>query len=352
MSGDESAVPATPPDPPRDDPRAASHATRELASMFDEVSPRYELINRLMTLGRDASWRRAMWAEVPEHARVVLDLCTGDGSSLPGLRRPGRIVLGMDASLAMIERAADHDHGGWAPRLACADAFRLPLRDHALDCVTVAFGVRNLRPLLDGLIEIARVLEPGGRVVILEATAPRGGAFAPFHSFYLRTLIPLIGRLSPDPAAYEYLARSIEEFGSGPELERDLARAGFELVRRRSFMLGATGLWVAVRRDSDSGPRPGALQSAALGNLPRGEMRTRDHARSIEWKGWNTVQLAISTALLASLIYAFLVFRGLADRLPLEPWQRSGMSLLLVVGIVGFAVRCVVLLLRILSPPP
>jgi demethylmenaquinone methyltransferase/2-methoxy-6-polyprenyl-1,4-benzoquinol methylase len=128
-------------------PAARDHAVRELAGMFDDVSGRYDLLNSMMTLGQDRAWRAAMWRAVPQAAGVVLDLCTGSGVSLGGLRRPGRTLLGVDASLRMLELAAD-EHGpwGWAPRLACADAFRLPFRDGALDAVTIAFGMRRNWP--------------------------------------------------------------------------------------------------------------------------------------------------------------------------------------------------------------
>src|SRR5262245_19783630 len=185
--------------------------------MFDDVSGRYDLLNRILSLGQDRAWRAAMWREVPEAARAVLDLCTGSGVSLPGLRRPGRLVLGVDVSLGMLAVAAGHQNPlGWAPRLVCADGFRLPIADGALDAITIAFGIRNLRPLDEALRELHRVLRPGGALVVLEAAAPAPGPFAPFHGFYLRRLVPLAGRLSPDPSAYQYLSRSIFEFGSGP----------------------------------------------------------------------------------------------------------------------------------------
>src|SRR5262245_44367212 len=226
--------------------------------MFDQVVPRYDLLNRLMTLGQDGAWRRAMWSAVPERARAVLDLCTGNGVSLDGLRRAGRLVVGVDASLGMLHQATEsHGRLGWAPRLACADAFSLPIRGHSLDAITVAFGVRNLRPQSDALAEMARVLKPGGTLAVLEALAPRPGIIGWFHRFHLRHLLPLLGRLSPAPDAYRYLAQSILEFGAGPEFERALEGAGFAIRRRRVFMLGAAGLWIATTGPG-SGEKPAA----------------------------------------------------------------------------------------------
>src|SRR5262245_59707293 len=229
-----------------------------MAGMFDQVEPRYDLLNRLMTLGQDAAWGRAMWRGVPERARVVLDLCTGNGVSLDGLRRPGRLVIGLDVSFAMLAQAlAEHGRLGWAPRLACGDAFRLPLRAGSVDAITVAFGVRNLRPHRDALAEMARVLKPGGVLCVLEALAPRGGPIGWAHRFHLRHVLPLLGRLSPAPDAYRYLAQSILEFGAGPEFERALEGAGFAIRRRRVFMLGAAGLWIATTGPG-SGEKPAA----------------------------------------------------------------------------------------------
>src|SRR5262245_34493061 len=114
--------------PPNDsttDPdRFAPHAVREMEAMFDDVSGRYDFLNRVMSLGQDRAWRVAMWRGVPESAHAVLDLCTGSGVSLTGLRRPGRLVIGADVSLRMLElAAANHGTAGWAPRLVCSDAF-------------------------------------------------------------------------------------------------------------------------------------------------------------------------------------------------------------------------------------
>ena len=336
--------------PERFEPRAA----REMAGMFDQVVSRYDLLNRLMTLGQDSAWRRAMWRGVPERARAVLDLCTGNGASLDGLRRPGRLLLGVDASLGMLEQAAgEHGRLGWAPRLTCADAFRLPIRAHSLDAITVAFGVRNLRPQRDALAEMARVLKPGGTLCVLEALSPRPGPFAGLHRFHLRRVLPLLGRLSPAPGAYRYLADSILEFGSGPEFERALASAGFAIRRRQAFMLGAAGLWIAT-----SGPgsgekatagnetlHPARPEAAGAGDLPH------DHPPAeAEHRWWTAVQLLVSVALLTALILVLVMFYKSSDRLPLNHDGRLGAALLLGAGTLFSAARTVFLLRRLLLP--
>ena len=328
----------------RFEPRAA----RAMADMFDDVSGRYDLLNRLMSLGLDGSWRAAMWAAVPDEAGVVVDLCTGSGVSLPGLRRPGRLLIGADVSLRMLGAAAERQRrSGWSPRLVCADAFRLPLPDASVDAVTIAFGVRNLRPREAALAEIARVLRPGGTLAVLEATAPAPSPFAPFHRLYLERMVPLLGRLSPEPSAYRYLAQSIVEFGAGPEFERALATGGFAVQERRGFLFGATRLWVARRERS----------AAIAGNPPRPSQDARAGAdravaREAEWRLWNGVRLALSAALAAALAYGFTVVLKSGRDLPLTGWQRDLALWLLGGGAVVFGARAVWLVARWGGPAP
>lgn len=329
--------------------RFAPRAGREMAEMFDEVSDRYDLLNRVMSLGQDAAWRRAMWRAVPAGASAVLDLCTGSGVSLPGLRKPGRLVIGADVSLQMLERAAARQLStGWAPRLVCADAFSLPLRDGALDAITIAFGIRNLRPGHEALVEMARVLKPGSVLSVLEASAPRPGPLAPLHGFYLRHVVPWAGRFSGDPSAYRYLGESILEFGFGPEFERDLSAAGFTVVGRRSFLLGAARLWVARRRPGDgqiASIHPDRLQNATASGS---ETRTPDELEA-EWRTWTGIQALLSGALFVALGYAAWVFANSGGDLPLSGWQLPAGWMLIGGGLVVFGLRTIRLVIRILD---
>jgi demethylmenaquinone methyltransferase/2-methoxy-6-polyprenyl-1,4-benzoquinol methylase len=352
-------MPDPPSKPPRTDapptglhafPAAHDRAVREMAGMFDDVSGRYDLLNSLMTLGQDGAWRAAMGRAVPGDAGAVLDLCTGSGVALTRLARPGRVVLGVDASLRMLGMAArELPGGGWAPRLACADAFHLPLRDGALDAVTIAFGMRNLRPRGEALGEIARVLRPGGALIVLEATAPRPGPVAPVHGFYARRLIPLLGRLSPRPDAYRYLSESIFDFGSGAEFERDLAAAGFRLLRRRMYLFGAACLWTAQRL---AGAPDEALQNARSPARGRGNFTQAEGPREREWRLWTSAQAIFSVSLTGGLAWALVTWIKWRPVLHLDAGQERGAWLLILAGLVGFAVRSLLLLLRLLGPPP
>jgi demethylmenaquinone methyltransferase/2-methoxy-6-polyprenyl-1,4-benzoquinol methylase len=321
--------------------RFEPQAARAMASMFDDVSGRYDLLNRVITLGQDGAWREAMWRGVPDEARVVLDLCTGSGVSLGGLRRPGRVVLGVDVSFAMLEVAREQQgDAGWAPRLACADAFRLPLRAGALDAITVAFGVRNLRPRTAALAELARALRPGGVLVVLEATAPAPGPLRAFHGLWVRHVIPLAGRLSPDPTAYRYLSDSIFEFGAGPEFERDLAATGFEVASRRGFLFGATRLWVA-RRLAGVGQNPTEPQPSVQFARPAPGRSEGSAAMDAEAVTWRAVQAAVSTALTLALVLALVQWIKFNAGLPLNLPERVLGWGLIGAGIAVFGTRSV-----------
>ncbi len=251
-----------------DAPRLAGvdrHPDR-LGSMFSAISWRYDLINALMSLGQDGAWRRALASSIPRGARV-LDLCCGSArSSVPAFERAGTNVTGLDVSFLMLRRGREFARAQGARfDPVHGDGFRLPFRAETFDIVTAAFGLRNLVPLPRAAAEIQRVLRPGGRFLALDSVAPAGGVFAPFHALYLRYGVPLLGRLSPDPAAYRYLSESIFDFGTPNAVAARLEAAGFASpVTARPLMLGAVALFEGVRRNALSlraGPDGGAVQS-------------------------------------------------------------------------------------------
>jgi demethylmenaquinone methyltransferase/2-methoxy-6-polyprenyl-1,4-benzoquinol methylase len=229
-------------------PTPGAPEKQAVRTMFDRIARRYDLINRLLSFGIDQGWRRAAVAylEAPEDARI-LDLCTGTADLLLEALAPApsRRGLGLDFSVPMLRRARAklERHGllGRAGVLA-GDAERLPLREKRFDGALIAFGIRNVPDPEAALREIRRVLVPGGRVVVLEFSTPRGVVGA-LYRLYSRHVLPRVGGLiSGDPGAYAYLPASIERFPSPADFAAVLERAGFARVRHRPLTFGIAQL--------------------------------------------------------------------------------------------------------------
>ena len=195
----------------------------EVRAMFDRIAPRYDLMNRLMSGGLDRRWRRlaAAAADVALGSRA-LDVCTGTGDlafELADRVGPSGAIVGVDFSEQMLGRAqAKASARGVPATFRVADALELPFDDSEFDGATVAFGARNLSDLDRGLAEMARVVRPGGRVVVLEITTPR--RLRALHGLWFDRLVPLLGGLiGGDRAAYGYLPASAKRFPSPPESE-------------------------------------------------------------------------------------------------------------------------------------
>ncbi|MEX1183008.1 MAG: ubiquinone/menaquinone biosynthesis methyltransferase [Gemmatimonadota bacterium] len=220
----------------------------EVRRMFGDIAPRYDLLNHLLSLNRDHAWRRRavdrlLNDSVPRG--VFLDACAGTlDLSVELASRPGfaGAVLGFDFSYPMLHMGRSKLRGR-SILPTCADALELPLPDHAVDGAMVAFGVRNLTSLEGGLRELARVLRPGGRLVILEFMTPRWQPFRALYLAYFRRVLPTIGRIvSKHGTAYSYLPESVLQFPEPPELAMLMQRAGFASVTWESL----TGGIVAV----------------------------------------------------------------------------------------------------------
>jgi len=239
---DDFASPGTAPIP-GDNPRAAA----VVRAMFDRVAPTYDLLNRLMTLRVDQSWRGRLLRELdPRPGEVLLDLCAGtmDVAALARDRVPGLRIVGVDFSLRMLRRGVEKT----GLPAAQADALALPFSTAAFDLATVTFGMRNLESYEQGLSEVARVLRPGGRLGVLEFFRPQARAARFVHHAYNRLALPVLGRLlSPDPSAYRYLVDSMERFAARPEFEASARRAGFRDVHGETLFPGVCGLVTAVR---------------------------------------------------------------------------------------------------------
>jgi len=240
--------------------RGALRPPSEIRQMFDRIARRYDLMNRVMTFGRDIAWRRAAARAALEVApSVILDVATGTGDLALELAAQGACrVLALDFSVEMLRLAARKRAATRAQRVAllCGDAMRLPLRDSSVDVCTIAFGLRNLPDYAAAIGEFARVLRPGGRLVILE-TSPARGLLAPLLRLYFDGFVPWLGGLvSGDREAYRYLPRSTAAFPTPHELAALLRSSGFPAVRYRTFMLGTVALHIAERASSSSWREP------------------------------------------------------------------------------------------------
>lgn len=215
---------------------------RAVRSMFDAIAPRYELVNRLMTFGLDAGWRRRTVAALglPAGSRVV-DVACGTADLCRVLAGVGHRPLGADLSFGMLAAA-----GTDAP-LVQADALRLPLPARSVDGATCGFALRNLVDLAPFVDELARVVRPGGRIALLEVAEPEQRLLRAGHRLYFGAVVPRIGGLLSDPAAYRYLPRSVAYLPPPGELVALVRRGGFGDTERRLLSGGIVQLLVGTR---------------------------------------------------------------------------------------------------------
>ena len=226
----------------------------EVREMFDNIAPKYDLLNHTLSMSIDRVWRRRVVGEV-RRAKPgrILDVATGTGDLAIAMARRIRDVqvLGVDLSEQMLAVARRKiEARGLDGRIVLdrGDAERLAVADASVDVATVAFGVRNFGDLGAGLRELARTIKPGGKVVILEFSRPRNRVFRALYEFYSYKILPRIGGLvSRDKRAYEYLPASVGEFPAPEELMAMMARAGFRNCRARSQSFGIAQIYIGER---------------------------------------------------------------------------------------------------------
>ncbi|MBM4382878.1 MAG: ubiquinone/menaquinone biosynthesis methyltransferase [Deltaproteobacteria bacterium] len=219
---------------------------RFVQSMFDRIAPRYDLMNRLLTFGLDLRWRRtALSAIAVGPGDLVIDLACGTGDLCELAARRGARVVGVDFAREMLRRASEREVGA---TLVQGDALALPFASGGASALTCGFALRNFISLEPVLAECARVLRPGGRLAILEVDRPRSRFVRTGHSFYFDRVVPLIGALLSDRAAYRYLPESTSYLPPEAELLAMIERAGFTALRKRRFLFGAAQLVIAERK--------------------------------------------------------------------------------------------------------
>ena len=217
--------------------------------MFDRIVRRYDLMNRLMTGGRDRAWRRmAVQAVLESHPDRVADIATGTGDLAVELARAGvSKVLALDFSGGMLEAAQLKTASYHAIALIRGNGMTLPFDDDSIDSLTIGFGLRNMPDYAVAVGEFTRVVRPGGRIVILEMTPLPPSRFARVFNWYFRRIVPVVGGwLSGDRAAYDYLPSSVAAFPNRARLRTMLLEAGCSGVTVKSLGLGTVALHVGT----------------------------------------------------------------------------------------------------------
>ena len=226
----------------------------EVRAMFDNIAPAYDRLNHTLSLSVDRIWRRRVVRIVGRlHPRRVLDMATGTGDLAVMMARsiPEAHIKGVDLSEGMLDVARRKVAArGLEERvtLEAGDAETAVAAAGSVDVVTVAFGVRNFGDLEAGLREMARTINPGGKVVILEFSRPRNRLFRVLYEFYTYKILPRIGGMvSKDKRAYEYLPASVGEFPAPAEFMSMMERAGFRGCRARSQSFGIAQIYTGQR---------------------------------------------------------------------------------------------------------
>jgi demethylmenaquinone methyltransferase/2-methoxy-6-polyprenyl-1,4-benzoquinol methylase len=215
---------------------------RAVRAMFDAIAPRYDLVNRIMTFRMDVRWRRrTVSALALDPSATVLDLACGTGDLCDELARAGYLPLGVDLSFGML--ASAHTT---AP-LVQADALRLSMPDTSVDGATCGFALRNFVALEPFLASLARVVRPQGRIALLEVATPTNRLLRWGHSVYFGHVVPRIGALLSDGAAYRYLPKSVAYLPDTTELLGMVRAAGFTDVRRDMLSGGIAQLITGTR---------------------------------------------------------------------------------------------------------
>ena len=222
--------------------------------MFDRVAQRYDLLNRLLSLGMDGLWRRALVEALDEGALErpqVLAVATGtaDVAIAVARRFPAATVGGLDPSVGMLQVGRPKlEREGLQGRVSLieGDAQAMPFESDRFDASCIAFGIRNVPDRDAGLREMARCTRPGGRVVVLELGEPRQGWLSPLARLHVRHVVPRLGAWLSGDDEYAYLQRSIAAFPAPDAFAEQMRSAGLEMVGLRPFAFGAATLYVAA----------------------------------------------------------------------------------------------------------
>jgi demethylmenaquinone methyltransferase/2-methoxy-6-polyprenyl-1,4-benzoquinol methylase len=237
------------------DDKSGSPNKDESPRMFDRIAPRYDLLNRLLSMRRDVSWRRQLADRLPDRPGLaLLDVATGTADVLlTALGRRDNITraIGLDPSGNMLQlgrRKIEEQGFGDTVSFVRGDAEAMPFPDNSFDVLTIAFGIRNVPRLTRGLAEMCRVLKPGGTALILEFSLPASRLLRKVYLIYFRYLLPRLGALiSGDRGAYRYLNRTVEDFPYGQAFGELMTSAGFSNVSIQPLTFGIASIYSGTK---------------------------------------------------------------------------------------------------------
>ncbi len=234
-------------------PYSAQGSKKEqVAEMFNSISKQYDFLNRVLSIGIDVNWRNKTVRQIKDSgAKKILDVATGtaDLAISLGKKIPNSKITGIDISSGMLEVGNEKIKRKKVSnnvKLILGDGEYLPFKDNSFDAVTVAFGVRNFENLEGGLMEMERVLKPGGILAILEFSKPERAPFKQIYFLYFKYILPTIGKwISKDASAYSYLPASVEAFPYGDAFLNKLKKAKLERFNIRPLTFGIASLYSA-----------------------------------------------------------------------------------------------------------
>ncbi len=224
----------------------------QVRKMFNTIAGRYDFMNRLLTMRIDVLWRRKAVNLVKNYQHEnILDIATGTGDfAIEFAKLSPSKIIGIDIAEKMLEIGREKvKQKGLTSKIELmeADCENLPFGDNRFDIASSAFGVRNFENLNKGLSEMYRVLKPGGRILVLEASEPSKGIFRKFYKIFMTKICPTIGGVFSENKAYDYLNRSVAAFPSGKNFEAELEKAGFTDTRFIPLTMGVTSIYIAKK---------------------------------------------------------------------------------------------------------
>lgn len=225
----------------------------EVATMFNNISKRYDFLNHFLSLGIDKLWRKKAIRQLKEvNPKRILDIATGTGDfAIAALKLNPEEVVGVDISQGMLDVGIEKmKRKGYDDviTMQIGDSEKLPFEDGHFDALTVGFGVRNYENLEKGLADMLRVLRPGGKAVILEFSKPKKFPVKQLFGFYSKRVIPFLGRtISKDRRAYEYLPESVEAFPEGQDFLDIMSKIGYQNVQRKPVSGGIATIYTGTK---------------------------------------------------------------------------------------------------------